>query len=522
VDVYAHQEALACYDRALALLARGDARCAEFLVRRGQSLRFLGCYDEAISACRQVVEAAVAPWAAEAAGELAGIYRTRRSYDQARAWVEAARRLAQGIDAPDLLHEEAHTCQRLAGIEREQGNLDAAQVLFEQALALCRQLDDRQGEARCQSGLGHLDCDREQYAAAQGRFEQALPLFQVVGDRPNEADCLRALGHTHWRQGAYDAAQSAIRRGLEICRAIGDRQGEAACLNDLGLVHIIQGDRTATRRYWEESMTLYRVLGLEKRTASSLHNLGILYVDLGAYDDAERCLEEALALTEAIGAKPSQALNLGWLGNLHLQRGDYDPACRCLEAALDLGRQMGGGREESWHWLWRGAVAFESRDLGQARSILEQAVERGTGAKFHEAYHWLAATCLAQGDGEAALSHGRRNVAEADRFQGAVHTFGVSYITLATVLGSGLIDTEEDPLPHFERGLLLLRQDDLPFFRGVALRRYGACLLRAGDEERGQAHLRAARVVLTGIGARGELDKVVRLLAGDDAPWLQW
>ena len=56
----------------------------------------------------------------------------------------------------------------------------------------------------------------------------------------------------------------------------------------------------------------------------------------------------------------------------------------------------------------------------------------------------------------------------------------------------------------------------------MALCCYGAYLVHSGDLEQGQARLREAQVVPEHIGVQGELDKMARLLAGDNACWLQW
>jgi predicted ATPase len=517
--VYAHQEALAYYDRALALLAEEDARRWEITLQRGKSLHSLAQYDDAITVCQQVVRAESTGdrlLAARAANELSAICRAHRDYEEARAWSERAQWLAG--EAGDRA-EQARAKQMQAEVEREQGNLESAQRLFEEVLMLHRALADQRGVAECLSGLGHLFSAQGWYDGARQRFEEALALFRALGDRQREATCLRAIGLTHWRQGANDAAYRAFTESLDTCRAIGDRMGEATSLNNLGLIHIIQGDSDETRRCWEESVALYRSLGLEKRVATSLHNLGILHADLGDYAAAQQCLEESLAISGTVGAKAREAIDLGWLGNLHLLRGEYDQARHQLKAALDLDREIGGGEEQSWHLLWLGAVAYEAGTLAEARDRLQQATQlaerQGVELRLDEAHCWLAAVHLAQGDGKAALDAARQALSNAET-RGKPSEMGACYAMLGAVYGSGLIEEAEDPASHFERALALV-EGGKPFEYGVALRRYGAYLLRSGDPEQGRAYLQEAQGIFERIGARGELTKVTRLLAGDDA-----
>jgi tetratricopeptide (TPR) repeat protein len=533
--VYAHQEALAYLDRALALLGEGDARCWETQLQRGRVLHFLSRYDEALIACRLVVEAGDAGYqllAARAANELSTICRVRRDYGEARAWGERAYRLAE--EAGEM-REQARARQVLGEVEREQGNLETAQEQFEEALARYRALRcpepaegaDRRGVAECLNGLGHVFSSWARYDEARERFEEALAVFRDLGDRQSEATCLRAIGMAHWRQITNEAAHQAFAESLAICRAIGDREGEAQCLNDLGLVYLVLTEHDEVRRCWQESATLFQALGLEKRAASCLHRLGILHQSDGNYAASRQCLEESLAVNRAAGAKANEALDLGWLGRLYLMRGEYDEARRCLERALALGREIGGSEEETWHLTWLGAVAYETGNLTEARDHLQKAIqlggERGVDTKADTAWRWLALVHLARGNGPAALTAARQALAKSEEKPSSRTQWWteLSHAMLGTVYASGLLAEAEDPGPYFER-VLTSKTKKNPYHYGAILRRYGAYLLRSGDHEQGEVYLRQALSILERIGAQGELDKVRRLLAGDDAYHLRW
>ena len=521
--VCAHQEALDYYDRALAMLGERDERRWEILLSRGQVLCFLARYDEAIADCQQVIEAKAGDpagrlLAARAATELSAIYRIRRDYDQARSWGERGYKLAEGPGEglkSVWLREQARAREMLGEVEREQGNLEVAQKLFEEALALQRTLADQRGVADCLNGLGRVLSTRGLYAAACERYAEALAIFRTLGDQQGQATCLRRIGNCHWRQGDNDAARRVIVESLDLCRAIGDRYAEARCLSDLGLVYIGQRDDDAAQRCWEQSAALYRSLGLEKRMAYCLHNLGILHMGRSDYAAAEQCLDESLTVHRAIGARAIEALDLGWLGKLRLYRGEYEDARRCLEAALALDQEVGGGEEMPLHLAWLGAVTYELGDLAVAAAHFEEALrlsekQQGTNLGPFEIC-WLITIQLAQGNGEAALGHLRQELVRA-RSRADADEAG-QYCAL---LGAA-----EDARPYFEQALALLR-DGEPFAYGVALRRCGAYLLCSGAEEQGRTRLREAQDIFERIGAKGELDKVNRLLAGDASLRLRW
>lgn len=521
LSVYDHLAALGHYDRALALATRRQDR-SPLELERVRTLHLLGRYDEAAAAGEEtwhtwMEEPPAPPLAAQLACEISAIHRARRDYTLARSWAERSQQ--RGGQGDTVWQEQAAAWQSLAVIEREQGRLEEAERLFQQTLDIQERRYDLAGQAECLKGLGHVLAQRGQQESARQRFETALALFCRLDDRQNEATCRRMIGMTWWRQGQHDAARQSYTASMEICQAIGDRAGEAAALNGLGLAAIAQGDQAETRRCWEESVTLYRTLGLEKRTAAGLHNLGILYMDMGDYEAAQRCLEESLTLDHCSGAQASEALDLGWLGRLHLLRGDYDVARRCLDKALALDQEIGGGEEETGHRAWRGAVAYETGDWVGAQTYLERAAalarQQGTDLGPAESCT-LAQVYLAQGGGPAALAVIRQQMS-ADKDQHG----GTLYAMLGTIHGSGLLPDAEEPTPCFEHALSLLRDKD-PLGYGLALRRYGAYLLRRGEIESGRARLHEAMTVLQRIGARGEADKVTRLLNGDGSPQLAW
>jgi len=521
--VYAHQEALAYYERALALAAGRPERWP-LQVEHARTLRLLSRYDEAAAAGEAVWRAweegqvAALP-AGQVACELSAIETARRDYDAARSWADQAQRLATDEKGETALREQARARQSLAAIEQEQGRLERAQQLFQEARAIHEQLGDPAGRAACLKGLGHVLSRWGRYDESRQYLEQALTIFRELDDRQNEATCRRMVGIAWWRQGQHEAARQAYAQSMAICQTIGDRTGEAAALNGLGLAAIAQGDQAETLRCWEESVALYRALGLEKRAAAGLHNLGILHLGAADYAQAQQCLEESLALDRSTADQASASLDLGWLGRLHLLRGDYEDARRCLDEALALDQEIGGGEEETGHLAWRGTAAYETGDWAGALAYLERSArlsqERGMAMGISEACA-LAQVYLAQGDGPAALA-AIRPLLPADEDQ---HE-GLLYALLGVLHGSGLPAEAEDPAPYFERALALLRGRD-PWGYGVALRRYGAYLLRRGQVETGRSRLHEALAVLERIGARGEAEKVARLLTGDESPQLAW
>lgn len=534
--VYANEQALATYRRALALCSPTDERRWEILLRQAEILSLVGRYAAALVACQQVIDdldaapnaARRRTWQARAYSALARIYRIQRDYEAARRCAEAGEALArealarEGLVSEALAHEasartthpadggaatveHAHALRALGEIEREQTHLARSRELFEAALALYRALDDDDGLARTLMGLGDILSAQGRYDAARRRYESAVTTFRKVGDKQNAALCLRGIGMAHWRLREYDASRPAVLESLKLCEAAGDRQGEAASLNTLGLLALVQGDHAETQRRLNASITLYRQLGLEKRTAPGLHNLGISYMECGRMAEAREALAAALAINREAGVLRDQALDLGWLGKLLWLLRDDAAAAAYLDEALTLDRESDGGEEEDWHVIWRMGVACESGDLTGARRYLHRAevmVAQGcANLKAYDVVYWQGRLLLEEGQCVEAGQTARQALAMAEAAGADGRTLGDILILLGRCLGCDPAGDDGAARRAFQRALALL--DDAvstAYTRAVALRHYGAYLAERGEQDAARPYTDEARRIFARMG----------------------
>ncbi|MGW7517954.1 AfsR/SARP family transcriptional regulator [Streptomyces sp. NPDC054796] len=94
-----------------------------------------------------------------------------------------------------------------------------ARYYCEQALALCRGLGYREGEAFTQDSLGYLAHRSGAHAQALEHYQQALALRRELGDTYEEADALACLGDVHHAMGHAAPARDAWQQALTLYRA---------------------------------------------------------------------------------------------------------------------------------------------------------------------------------------------------------------------------------------------------------------------------------------------------------------
>jgi predicted ATPase len=121
-------------------------------------------------------------------------------------------------------------------------DLSQARLLYEESLAILRELDDRWQLAETLFVLAHLLAYQQDYTAAQSLYEESRMLFSTLGDRRMVARVLIAQGYCAFDQGDYATARRLIQEGIPILQVLKDRRYSASSLLALGTIEAAQGN----------------------------------------------------------------------------------------------------------------------------------------------------------------------------------------------------------------------------------------------------------------------------------------
>jgi len=191
------------------------------------------------------------------------------------------------------------------------------------------------------NAAGVLSYHQGDYPSASALYEESLAIFRELGDRSGIAASLGNLGNVAVNQGDHPAARALQEQSLAIYRELGDRFGTANTLNNLGVVALNQGDYAAARALHEESLAISRELGNRHSIALSLSNVGHVALDQGDYPAARALLEESLAIRRELGDRFGIGASLSNLGYVALNQGDCPAARALLEESLAIRRELG-------------------------------------------------------------------------------------------------------------------------------------------------------------------------------------
>ncbi len=215
-----------------------------------------------------------------------------------------------------------------------QGAYSRGLTLFEESLALYRELGHKRGIALClrQSAVWLFLGVRGDRAAIRARLDESLVIYREVGDKFGEASYGWIAGWVVLRDGDADTAHTQMEQSLALCRELGDRWHMILPLELLGRIEAHQGDFAAARIFHEEGLAMASALDDYWLCAFWLEGLASVVAAQGALAWAACLWGEAESLREHCGV-PLTPVELA----------DYKPAVAAVRTHLN---------EQVFHAAW--------------------------------------------------------------------------------------------------------------------------------------------------------------------------
>ncbi|HEX8968237.1 MAG TPA: tetratricopeptide repeat protein [Chloroflexota bacterium] len=265
-----------------------------------------------------------------AAGLLAWFWQVRGHVSEGRARLAGLLAVA-GESAAPLRAEGLRVAASLALSQAEDR---VARALFEESLAMRRELGDPAGLLGPLSGLGYTAMRAGDDATAQACFEEALIIQRLLGDRLGIAESLNSLANLAHGRGDLATARDLYEQSQVFNREVGYRMDVVD--HNLGVVSQEQGDLVAARGYFESSVAARRALGDTPGLALSLAKLGEVIAAQGDAASAQRALAESVVLQRDLGDLPGLAFVLERMAMVAARHGQLERALRLAGASSAL------------------------------------------------------------------------------------------------------------------------------------------------------------------------------------------
>ena len=148
-----------------------------------------------------------------------------------------------------------------------QGDMDRAEVLCEQHLALCRELGDTAGIALSLQRLAVVAWVRNNTTTAYALTEEALTLWRELGDKAYIAWALSWLAYMTSQQGEYARGLALCEESLAMYRQLENKIDMADVLCRLAEArYVSQSDPDLIVPLLEESLAISRECGRQDGT----------------------------------------------------------------------------------------------------------------------------------------------------------------------------------------------------------------------------------------------------------------
>jgi CHAT domain-containing protein/Tfp pilus assembly protein PilF len=360
------------------------------------------------------------------------------------SWQKALQLFAEKKDLKNV----ASTRLSLAGaITASKGSNDNARANLEQALALYRQIGDREGQIRALMFLGEFFGNNKDIKRAKDYFEQALKLSRDFKRSDLEAGVLSEAGQAYERSGIADSALEYYRNSAIIYHNINDLadeafqlRNEAWALNDLHntqeafeidvkakLLADTSGSWIA--RYWtrralaagyenrgefENALAILR----EARTISdSAHQqlnsaqaslaLAEAFIEVGGWEDARNAINPSLPVFQQFNDKDDEISAYASLMDIYGAREsglkDFDKALENYGVAYRMAKTNDPGRAA--------ALALGVEEIYWQQKRFKEAI-----VKVNEALDYYVRTKDDWDEGSALIT-----LAEVQRSNGDLH-----------------------------------------------------------------------------------------------------
>ncbi len=345
-------------------------------------------------------------------------------------WLEQALELPSHEETDRIALFRSRALSAMGTLAGLQGDLEEAERLCQESLAMSRQLGDMHSIVTALWMLGYVAREKSNYVVAGTLAQESLQLARNMHNMPGINYSLETLAVVALDQGSYQQARILIEESLEICRQVGDIWETARSLWLLALALLFQGDIAQARKLLEESLVLSREINDKRSIAYALVMLGYVAYFQGQQDRMYTLMEEALASHREAGNRRGCAESLHGLGWATLAQGDAVMAQALFEESAVILKALG----RKWFLALAldglaAAVAMQEQSVWAARLWgAAESLREWIGAKLapviqtlYKPFLAIAHAQLSEKEFAAAWTEGRSFVVDAMPVEALFH-----------------------------------------------------------------------------------------------------
>ena len=189
--------------------------------------------------------------------------------------------------------------------------------------------------------LGVLLDEQGELEAALVRFERSLAIGRELDDRDRQARELNSLGITHHNLGHLDTARSLLEESIAIAREIGSDRRLAVALTNLGQAETEAGNLDRAAQLLREALTLGQKRGDTWAAVTDQHSLAVVSLRAGRIQEASELVSATFDYLASSGDTLNVIAAIELAACIAAELGDCTRAARLAGAAEAIRQQAG-------------------------------------------------------------------------------------------------------------------------------------------------------------------------------------
>ncbi|MEM7106312.1 MAG: tetratricopeptide repeat protein [Bacteroidota bacterium] len=263
------------------------------------------------------------------------------------------------------------------------------------ALNLWRDLANKEGEAKCLTGIGNAYVKQGFNNLAMDYYLRSMKIQKALKNQMGVASLYNNLGVVFKNQGDYDRALRFYFKSLKIKEGVGvDPTRIAISYVNIGIIFFLQKDFKKSLDYYEKAQAINQEHNDDFAISDVLNNIGVLYGEWNNIPKSMECLRKALTMKTELGDKMGMTVSYQEMGNAHLRENKYEKALESYHKALSLSRETGSRGAESDFLTHIGKVYIQAKQPEKAIGMLNRGLDirNELNAKSHleQSYALLA------------------------------------------------------------------------------------------------------------------------------------
>jgi predicted ATPase len=271
-------------------------------------------------------------------------------------WLERLIRAAPQAEDASARKVLASIWTGIMALSYHLGRFERAYDAGEHALALQRQLNDKEELAAAFNNQGIVAAGVRRYEVAEEYFRLSLELYRELGHPVEECKPLMSWGGLKRDLRQFPEALALYQQSLSLAEQT-DEHGEARAnlWDDIGDIYILLGEPAKALTALTRAEEIYQRLDATLGVALCAHDQGRALLAQGHLDEAARQLMRALTIRDRLGDIIGAARSRVHLAGVHLAQNDLKGAKALLAAAV-----------KSWETVHRAEALWAAVESGAA------------------------------------------------------------------------------------------------------------------------------------------------------------